>query len=172
MDHSTECNADAQDNPKHKLSIVLVTSAIPMHPKTDLVDLVIASLDLVSGVKECELIVVCDKMRIIEPDKKINWKSGKISERSQSNYEEYIQNLITKYVNIDTGCTAVSKSENNESNHTSAQNENGANELKLPNKKQCDHNRSTTGKISHVTIKFHVQSSLINALGGGTESPF
>jgi hypothetical protein len=111
-----------------------------------LVDLVIASLDLVIGVKECELIIVCDKMRIIEPDKKMNWKSGKVNELSQSKYEEYIQNLIAKYVKKDTGRKAVSKSENNVNNHTSTQSENESNELNHPDKEPSVLNRTTSGK--------------------------
>ena len=112
-----------------------------------MIDLVIASLDLVNGVKECELIVVCDKMRIIEPDKKTNWKSGKVNELSQSKYEEYIQNLIAKYVKDDTGRTAVSKSENNVNNHISTQHDNDSNELNQSAKEQSALNRSTSGKI-------------------------
>ena len=63
-----------------------------------MIDLVIASLDLVEGIEDCELVIVCDKMKIIEPDKKIYWKSGKVNEESQSRYEQYIQNLRDKYV--------------------------------------------------------------------------
>ena len=120
--------------------------------KTDLIDLVIASLDLVNGVKECELIVVCDKMRIIEADKKMNWKSGKVNELSQSKYEEYIQNLLAKYVKDDTGRTTVSKSENNVNNHISTQYVNVANELNHPAKEQGALNRSKSGKIRHITV--------------------
>ena len=117
-----------------------------------MIDLVIASLDLVNGVKECELIVVCDKMRIIEADKKMNWKSGKVNELSQSKYEEYIQNLLAKYVKDDTGRTTVSKSENNVNNHISTQYVNVANELNHPAKEQSALNRSKSGKIRHITV--------------------
>ena len=70
-----------------------------------MIDLVIASLDLVEGIEDCELVIVCDKMKIIEPDKKINWKSGKVNEESQSRYEQYIQNLRDKYVKDNDSAT-------------------------------------------------------------------
>ena len=41
-------------------------------------------------------------MKVIEPDKKINWKSGKIHEISQKHYEEYIETLMEKYCSKDT----------------------------------------------------------------------
>ena len=61
----------------------------------------IASLDLVKGVKECDLIIVCDKMKVIEPDKKTNWKSGKVNSDSQLKYELYIETLRKKYLQSD-----------------------------------------------------------------------
>ena len=63
-----------------------------------MIDLVIASLDLVKGIKECDLIIVCDRMKVIEPDKKTNWKSGKVNIDYQLKYEEYIETLRKKYV--------------------------------------------------------------------------
>ena len=74
----------------------------------------IASLDLVEGIEDCELVIVCDKMKIIEPDKKINWKSGKVNEEYQSRYEQYIQNLRDKYVkDTDSATVRSSQSDTN-----------------------------------------------------------
>lgn len=98
MSSSTIDSRLTNDEPKEKLSIVLVTSAIPMHPKTDLIDLVIASLDLVKGVQDCDLIIVCDRMKVIEPDRKTNWKSGRVNNDSQLKYEQYIETLRRKYL--------------------------------------------------------------------------
>ena len=63
-----------------------------------MIDLVIASLDLVKGIKECDLIIVCDRMKVIQPDKKTNWKSGKVNNDYQLKYEEYIEKLRRKYI--------------------------------------------------------------------------
>ena len=37
-------------------------------------------------------------MKVIEPDKKTNWKSGKVNIDYQLKYEEYIETLRKKYV--------------------------------------------------------------------------
>ena len=37
-------------------------------------------------------------MKVIEPDKKTNWKSGKVNNDYQLKYEEYIETLRRKYI--------------------------------------------------------------------------
>ena len=60
--------------------------------------MVIASLDLVRGTKDCDLVIVCDRMKVIEADKKTNWKSGKVNNEYQLKYEEYIETLRKRYL--------------------------------------------------------------------------
>ena len=111
-----------------------------------MVDLVIASLDLVNGIKDCELVIVCDKMRIIEPDKKMNWKSGKVNELSQSNYEKYIQNLIEKYGKENTSSVASCKSEHMKDTMKTKTNESLSNELYNLDKMKSPHIERKSGK--------------------------
>ena len=40
-------------------------------------------------------------MKVIEPDKKTNWKSGKVNSDSQLKYELYIETLRKKYLQSD-----------------------------------------------------------------------
>ena len=99
----------------------------------------IASLDLVEGIEDCELVIVCDKMKIIEPDKKINWKSGKVNEESQSRYEHYIQNLREKYVKDNDSTTNRSSQSDNCADH--ATNPSSQSDTK------CSQREATSGEL-------------------------
>ena len=56
-------------------------------------------------------------MKIIEPDKKMNWKSGKVNEASQLKYEEYIENLKKKYLKDVYSSSTNPISHNDTKNH-------------------------------------------------------
>jgi len=79
------------------LSIVLVTSPIGAHPETDLIDNVIKSFQLVAGLEQCPLVIVCDGVNQIEQGSKTKWKRGRVTERQENNYREYIRRLRDRY---------------------------------------------------------------------------
>ena len=79
----------------HRLTIVLVTSPIPSHPSTELIDQVIQSFDLVEGLEACPLIIVADGFQIREG--KPAWNQGRIDESSGDRYLRYIDALKSKY---------------------------------------------------------------------------
>ena len=56
-------------------------------------------------------------MKTIDPDKKTNWKSGKVHEPSQLKYEEYIQTLKEKYLNEDCSKSVTATSKQNLCSH-------------------------------------------------------
>lgn len=82
---------------RQRLSVVLVTSAVRTHPQTDVIDAVIASLVLVNGLADCDLIIVCDAPKSVADAKGNHWKSGILTDESFANYLKYIENLRMKY---------------------------------------------------------------------------
>mmetsp|Transcript_2872 Transcript_2872/g.4915 ORF Transcript_2872/g.4915 Transcript_2872/m.4915 type:complete len:338 (+) Transcript_2872:106-1119(+) len=83
------------DRCSRRLTIVLVTSPIPSHPATELVDQVIESFDLVRGLERCPLVIVADGFQV--RDGRPAWNQGKIDESTSHKYLAYIDALTAKY---------------------------------------------------------------------------
>ena len=80
----------------HDATIVLVTSPIPSHPSTELVDEVIRSFDLVKGLEMCPLVIVADGFQIRSG--RNAWNQGKIDENTSKTYVEYVDAMKAKYM--------------------------------------------------------------------------
>ncbi|CAE7566246.1 POLA2 [Symbiodinium natans] len=83
------------------VSIVLVTSPIPSHPSTELVDEVIRSFDLVQGLELCPLVIVADGFQVREG--RPAWNQGRIDESTRQKYLGYVDALKSKYGPVGTG---------------------------------------------------------------------
>lgn len=79
----------------HRLTIVLVTSPVLSHPSTQLIDEVIASFELVSGLASCPLMIVADGVRLSTG--RPRWNQGKVNEAALASYLQYLEALRSKY---------------------------------------------------------------------------
>lgn len=83
-----------------KLTVILTTSPVGRHPDTDLIDEVIGSMQLVDGVHECRLIIVCDGYRCESGEgvafTQPKYRVGIVDPASAANYEEYKARLRAK----------------------------------------------------------------------------
>lgn len=79
-------------NTERLLSMVFVTSVVPMHPSTEMMEAVFATHMKQEPLLEmCEKIIVCDKPKIT--DKKAMYKKGRVSEEEAANYAKYVDSL-------------------------------------------------------------------------------
>lgn len=81
-----------------KLTIIITTSPIRIHPSTLMLDNVINSFLNVEGLIDCKKIIICDGYTLTES--KLSLKSGIITDELQIKYKGYIENIIK---NIENG---------------------------------------------------------------------
>mmetsp|Transcript_28369 Transcript_28369/g.90265 ORF Transcript_28369/g.90265 Transcript_28369/m.90265 type:complete len:461 (+) Transcript_28369:78-1460(+) len=82
---------------RERLAVILTTSPVGRHPSTELIDEVIGSMQLASGLSGCDLIIVCDGYRkensegvpYMEP----KYRAGIVDAASAVNYEAYKASL-------------------------------------------------------------------------------
>ena len=76
------------------LSVVIVSSPIPSHPDTFIIDSVIDSLNLIDGLERVNIVIILDGYVIND---KVQTKKGKITTDMKLCYDEYYEKLKDKY---------------------------------------------------------------------------
>ncbi|CAD7972132.1 unnamed protein product, partial [Amoebophrya sp. A120] len=100
------CSASSSEEEidlSERLSIVLVTSPIGMHPQTTLVDGVITSFDLIPGLQKCPLVIVADGVCLIPSDSKrfLERPNKRLQERREQEERLMVKNLRRKSSNVE-----------------------------------------------------------------------
>jgi hypothetical protein len=94
-----------------RLTIVITTSAIPMHPSTEVLDLLLHSCNLMSELAGVKIVLMCDYPKQILPTPKPSssseaaarswddnvYKRGVLTRDRFERYQEYIANVRKKY---------------------------------------------------------------------------
>eukprot|EP00930_Biecheleria_cincta_P102745 TRINITY_DN94570_c0_g1_i1.p1 TRINITY_DN94570_c0_g1~~TRINITY_DN94570_c0_g1_i1.p1 ORF type:complete len:336 (+),score=35.66 TRINITY_DN94570_c0_g1_i1:80-1087(+) len=81
--------------PCARTSVVLVTSPVASHPSTQLIDEVIHSFKIVSGLADCPLVIVGDGVTVRSG--RPRWNQGKVDEEHLLRYTQYLDALRSKY---------------------------------------------------------------------------
>ena len=81
------------ENVSEHLTILITTSPTKHHPSTDLLEIVLSSLQLIDHLNECRKIIICDGYNVKEKE---HLKVSQITEDMVSNYENYKLNLQQK----------------------------------------------------------------------------
>lgn len=90
------------------VTIILTTSPAPIHPSTEILDNVLASLAHHSpALKRCRLIVTCDGCNDVQPGQKVKYRSGIVDAASRTNYGEYVEALRASAANGGRGGFAI-----------------------------------------------------------------
>lgn len=82
-------------NMRDKLTIVIPTSIIPSHPKTFVIEYVLASLYECCSIKDCRILVVCDQ--VPRDNKRMDKCLGKDRDNRLSGYLENLEKLKSTY---------------------------------------------------------------------------
>ena len=87
---------------RRRLTVVLTTSPVRLHPSTALLDETVASMRaFASGAHRCELLVVCDGVRTHTGDGRAytapKWRQGIVDSAASRDYEEYKTRAKGKY---------------------------------------------------------------------------
>jgi len=75
------------------LTVLITTSPASDHPRTELIEHVLASFRFVAGLADCRTIVVCDGYKVASS---CNFRGGKVDEVRRANYEGYKEALRIK----------------------------------------------------------------------------
>ncbi|CAE7314188.1 unnamed protein product [Symbiodinium sp. CCMP2456] len=78
------------------LSVIVTTSPVPSNPSTEMLDRVLASMQLVPGLGSAPKIIVCDGCKCVPPGNKTNHKAGKVTIEEAQRYEQFIERLREK----------------------------------------------------------------------------
>ncbi|CAE7897513.1 unnamed protein product [Symbiodinium sp. KB8] len=78
------------------LSVIVTTSPVPSNPSTEMLDRVLASMQLVPGLGSAPKIIVCDGCKCVPPGHKTNHKAGKVTIEEAQRYEQFIERLREK----------------------------------------------------------------------------
>ena len=98
---------------EHLLTVIIQTSPLPSHPSTSLIDALFHSFDRVNGLKDCNIILLCDGCEHGEDGPSTskdeqregqqthdNYKHGStLSMESTENYRLYLKQLCEKIIN-------------------------------------------------------------------------
>lgn len=87
------------------LSIIIVTSAIPIHPSTEVIDCVLHSFNLVPELRGVPIFIMADAPKQVLPDESAVgatadpniFKRGVMTQSRFDNYRIYLQNLRLRY---------------------------------------------------------------------------
>ena len=87
---------------RRRLTVVLTTSPVRLHPSTALLDETVASMRaFASGAQHCELLVVCDGVRTHKGDGRAytapKWRQGIVDPAAGHDYNEYKTRAKGKY---------------------------------------------------------------------------
>ena len=69
-----------------RVTVILTTSPASDHPRTELLEQVMASFRFVDGLSRCRTIIVCDGYKI---SNSCNFRGGKVDDVRRANYEGY-----------------------------------------------------------------------------------
>ena len=76
------------------LTIVLTTSAAPIHPSTEIVDQVLSSLSHhAPALLPCRMIITCDGCSDVREGQKLKYRSGIVDAAARAAYNEYVDTL-------------------------------------------------------------------------------
>jgi hypothetical protein len=77
-----------------QLSVVLVTSVLPVHPSTAMLSAVLAThLKLEPALEECEKFIVCDRPKLVKAGAAVRIKSGRVTPEDVARYDAYCEEL-------------------------------------------------------------------------------
>lgn len=86
------------------LTVLITTSPASDHPRTELIEHVLASFRFVAGLADCRTIVVCDGYKVASS---CNFRGGKVDPVRRENYEGYKEAIRTKIADRHAGWGSI-----------------------------------------------------------------